>query len=608
MTRIRILDANLINQIAAGEVIERPGSVIKELVENALDADARHIQVKVRDGGMTYMQVVDDGWGMNQEDLSLSIQRHATSKISGRNLLDLHSFGFRGEALPSICEISRVLLQTYNGEDPLGWSLQVEGGTAGEIEPTRTEKGTSITIRDLFYTTPARLKFLKTASTELSYCVQHVKQLALSNPFVSFTFSQGDKTIFSYSGVPDGCSLGEALQQRVESVLGVQSAQNGYWVAREHNGMLCQCWVSLPTYRSSAHQYCFVNKRPVNDRVVRACVRTAYQDVLMPGEQPSFVLFINMDPQDVDMNVHPTKAEVRFRDFSRVRSLIISTVRDALASSSHRTASTLADNFVQAVTIPQVIAPAFTIPQASPQYAVGGGGGGAPRSYTPAARAFDPRPPASIVSFPHFSPADHDSEFLGTAIGQAFDSFILAQKGDALFLIDQHAAHERIMYENIEKGLKLDGNGWIVSTWPKQNLLIPEELTLSDEEVLAIEEMLPYVEAMGFTAKLTAQNTLLLQAAPSICAEKNPGGLLREILVECRQNGVNTALLSKIHRIFATHACHHSVRANHELSLEEMNALLRQIETTERSGQCNHGRPSYVQISRGDIEKLFERS
>lgn len=612
MSRIRILDSSTINQIAAGEVIERPGSVVKELLENALDAEARSVRITVRDGGKTFIQIQDDGIGMSREDLSLCVQRHTTSKLTGHNLLDIHSFGFRGEALASICEISRVSIQTYDGSlkpAPTGWQLDINGGVADTVSPTSLPRGTSITIRDLFYTTPARLKFLKATQTELSYCLQHVKQLALSSPQTGFTFTHNDKVLLQCEPAPKEADADEALARRVRALLGEEAAENGAWMSEEKDGVRCVCWAALPTYRMAAQQYCFVNNRPVRDRLLIAAVRAGYQDVLMAGEQPAFVLFLTLNPQLVDVNVHPTKAEVRFRDWGKVRALVLSVIRATINQSAQRTSSTLEGNFLRAVEMMD------QAPSAYPAKAIGAAAMPIP---TPSrywqhpiaenreavrvgnAAAFWPKP--TLVSEAAQTAVD-----LGAPVGQIFDSFILAQQGDSLFVVDQHAAHERIVYEELQKLFVLDGNGWVVYSGPRQKLLSPESVPLNQEEALAAQELAPYLERMGFEVRW-ALPEIWLEAVPACCAETNPTGLLCELLREMLHDGVNSVLLQKLHHLFATYACHHSVRANHALSLPEMDSLLRQIESTARSGQCNHGRPSYVRVSRAALNHLFERA
>lgn len=620
MGYIRVLDQGLINQIAAGEVIERPGSVIKELVENSIDAGAQKIDVIVRDGGRTYISVKDDGCGMSQEDLALCVERHATSKLTGHNLLDIHSFGFRGEALPSICSIGRVCIKTRQNQDACGWCLTLEGGESRVIEPSAHDTGTLVSIRDLFYTTPARLKFLKTNATELSYCLQNIKQLALSNPNIAFSFMNGEKQMLDYPSVLVSEEPERLISERIAQVLGSNFSENSHLIQKESNGMQCICWMCLPTYHTSVNQYCFVNKRPVKDRFLFSAIRTAYQDVLVPGEQPSFVLFLTLDPQEVDMNVHPTKAEVRFRNINQVRSFVISTVRENLAQFSNQTSTELANQFSNYAQVEPIWRNQYTDTKQNYMQiqSVVNSNRSIPLATNIPSSLAQPKETVDAETFyirkadmpltQSFAIEPMDQEFLGKACAQIFNSFILAQNEDTLFIIDQHAAHERIMYENIEKGLQFDGNGWIVTMWLKQKLLMPEQIELSDEDSLAIQEFIPYLNQMGFAVAYDGKKTLEVDAVPSICAETDPIGLLKDIIHELIHDSNNNSLLKKIHHIFATYTCHHSIRANHSLSIDEMNMLLRQIEQTERSGQCNHGRPSYIRISRNHLEKLFERT
>jgi DNA mismatch repair protein MutL len=637
---IRILPPELINQIAAGEVVERPASVIKELVENSMDAGSSVIDVFVRDGGLTHIGVKDNGTGMAKDDLELCIQRHATSKLIGKNLLDILSYGFRGEALPSICSISRTCIRSKRSEDLSGWLLKVENGEITELSPTQCDVGTFISVDDLFYTTPVRLKFLKAVSTELSYSMQAVKVLALSNYAVAVSFTNGKHRSFEYKKA-------DSLEQRIIDVLGGEFFENGVVFAAECNSMKLNGWFGFPTYRSKTIAYSFVNGRPVKDRFLAMAVKTAYQEVIIPGEQPSFVIYITLDPQEVDVNVHPAKTEVRFRDQNKVRSFIIGSIQEKLKKHSQYTSPGIVDRVFK-YSVPEggqrsiQTAPSASANQAalkkdyafvSSEEKLGGGDSGVSIFPIFAATATertghdDPellhrksprdklygivfsantleKPPAPS-NLSSFNDANTAMDF-GTAKAQIFSSYVISQNEDAIFIIDQHAVHERIVYENIKKNVRLDENGWIESSLPVQKLLMAEVIALSDKEALAILEYIPYIIKLGFKVVLDGQKLEILEI-PQLFAESNVLNLVRHIIDEFIDYGISESFLAKVHKIFADHACHNSVRANHSLSFDEMDALLRTIEETDRIGQCNHGRPSYIKLSRTHIERLFER-
>lgn len=609
MDKIRLLESELINQIAAGEVVERPASVIKELIENSIDAGSSLVEIFVRDAGQSYVCVKDNGCGMSKEDLELCVRRHATSKLTGKNLLEIHSFGFRGEALPSICSISRVEIKTKQAQDEIGWLLKIDGGNVISVEPTNQNIGTTITIRDLFYTTPARLKFLKSNSSELSNCSQNIKNLALSNPNITLSLSSNDKNLFRYDAVKvEG--LCEITTERVKDILGDDFSQNGFFIENEYENMHCFGWLCLPTYHTTFNQYCFVNKRPIKDKTIVSAVKIGYQDVIIPGEQPSFVIFLNIPTEDVDMNVHPAKTEVRFRNSAKIRSFIINTVKRALEKFSAGTSSHLENNFLQYSQPNRNYSRAY-----SPTYHNCESAVKEVRQENPGTFDFITEPVFRKDYEEYYKenpamnrPMEGDRNIdLGLAKAQIFESYILSQNKDSLFLIDQHAAHERIVYENVKEQLIVGDDGFIRASFPKQKLLIPERVELCENEMLAIDDNLESINQIGFCVE-KQEGALLIKEVPLICANSDVKNLLKEMIKEIINADTNSVFLEKIHKIFATHACHNSIRANHRLSLDEMNALLRQMETTARSGQCNHGRPSYVKITNKNIEKLFERT
>ncbi|GHS93917.1 DNA mismatch repair protein MutL [Alphaproteobacteria bacterium] len=637
MSCIHLLPSDLISQISAGEVIERSASVLKELVENALDAGSTSIHISIENGGQTLICVKDNGVGMSKDDLVLSIQSHTTSKLSGRNLLDIHTFGFRGEALETISAISRVKIQTRSQGEPHGWSLSVEGSERVTLEPAALEEGTLVTVRDLFYKTPVRLKFLKSTTTELSFCVQQIKNLALASPYVAFSFTNAQKKVFAYEAVAADTPFKEALCQRAKDVLGADFYQNSIaFQEKSPEGAACLGLISCPTYHGREGQYLFVNQRPIKDRFLAAAVKVAYQNVLIPGEQPSYILFLTVDIQDVDVNVHPTKREVRFRSPSKIRSFLISAVQDALAS-VRETSSLLAHKFATYAE-PEVPATLRKIGGADiqstqhvyPRLAAVGSEDFFKEKFflketfpdlrssvlqegifAASADASDSVPCAfeALPNEPSLKEKTESAESLdlGQAKAQLFDSFILSQNADSLFLLDQHAAHERIVYENIQKNLSIDESGHIRSSFPQKKLLFPLEVKLQSEDALRFSEVQPLLSKLGFEGEAKAE-FFLVTAVPSFCTDFNGSDLISLLIQELAQQDIAPSLLHKIHLLFATKACHNSVRANHALSFEEMNALLRQMESTQRSGQCNHGRPSFVRLGRKDLEKLFERS
>jgi DNA mismatch repair protein MutL len=628
---IRILPSDLVNQIAAGEVIERPASVIKELVENSIDASSTSVDVFVENGGQSYICVKDNGAGMTIGDLELCIQRHATSKLLGKNLLDIHTFGFRGEALPSICSISRVEIKSKTPNEDLGWLLGLDGGVEVKIEPIKLDAGTVVTVRDLFYKTPARLKFLKSSSSELAASGLQVKLLALSNHKVAFSFVSAGRRLFYYAA-------SDTQLARLQDVMGADFCENGVAVQYDEEGITITGLASCPTYHKNGGQYLFVNNRPVKDRLLAGAIKVAYQRVLVPGEQPSYALFVSMEPQDVDVNVHPAKTEVRFRAPGRIRSAIITAVEQALLT-TQRTATTFADKFMSscqrdrdnfgwldvqayrsaaadcsnAQSSLQENGPSLSngsefssLPydnNVSPPHDVFLGGAS---SYTGSSSRGLPNAPHDSSNSPYSSLS------LGTPKAQVFDSFIIAQNGNEMFLIDQHAAHERVVYEHLEQYLTLDAAGNVAWTGPTQRVMFPVYAELAAVTALNADEVHSFLCEIGFECELVSNNDQTMQvsifAVPKICEALDVAGLVHDIIDDTLGHHDKSSLLEAVHKVFATYACHHSIRANHPLNDAEMNALLRQIEDTPRSGQCNHGRPTYVKLSRKDLERLFERA
>ncbi|CAO5677039.1 MAG: DNA mismatch repair protein MutL [Holosporales bacterium] len=612
---IRILDSVLVNQIAAGEVVERPLNVVKELLENALDAGAKNITVTLLDGGKSLIRVQDDGFGMTQDQLPLAFTRHATSKIPDNNLFNIQSFGFRGEALPSIASIARVTVTSRPKDQELGYMLSIE---AGEVlhapKPIPADYGTTIDVMDLFYAVPVRLKFLKSASTEQAYVTDMIEKIAMANPDRGFKVYYDKKLAFDYAPMDDST-------KRMEDVLSKDIIQNSCPVFAKRDGMHLEGRISLPTYHKGTNkdQYFFVNGRPVKDKILLNAIKFAYRDVLESNRHPVVVLFLTLDPFMVDLNAHPNKTEVRFRDSQSVRNFVVSGLEDALRQTSRQTAQKLVDSAVAAFKEPSQLFEHHPVrredivhtPMPRTSYASFKGHDG-PKDFT-----FTPRQEPSRVSsfaessfegsaalsqkvFEDFSLAETVKTFpLGLAQCQLFDTYILAQKENAFILVDQHAAHERLVYEEFKE--KTLNNG--VVTAP---LLLPEMLSLTALEFDALEKNKQALHQLGFRFDLYP-NSVLVREIPSLLSGLDANQLLKEIVSDLLDDQDPLSLLMIQCEKLATAACHNSIRAGKKLSVPEMNALLRKMEQTDYSAQCNHGRPTYIELSKSDLEKLFGR-
>ena len=591
--RIKLLNSSLINQIAAGEVAERPAAVVKELAENAIDAGATRIEVNLRDGGRTLIQVMDDGCGMNQADLSLCVERHATSKLNTGDLFNIHSFGFRGEALPSIGSVSRLTIVSKSRDEDMAWQLDVEGSVKGDLIPASHPGGTRVTVRDLFYATPARLKFLKSSGTELGHCADHLNRLAIAHPSIEFTLKDGTRTVFHYPLCKD-------LQERLKAVLGQTFVENAREVIAKRDGVELVGWTSLPTYNSSQStgQYLFVNDRPVKDKVLGAAVRVAYQDFLPGNRYPSLALFLRVDPLEVDVNVHPAKTEVRFRDAQIVRGLLISALKQTLNEVSGETSTHLARDAVAVLRDNHSPAGMTTrsyaaYPQSRPmpfQGRISGIGGGNLQ-----AKAF-------VDEAVHLTtdPVLEEEYPLGVARAQIHKTYILSETKDSLVIVDQHAAHERLVYEKMKEQYS---NKEIRG----QTLLLPEMVTLIETDVEILKPYLEDLERLGMGIEIFGETSLVVRQIPALLSNTDISALIRDLIADFKELGNHYSLTEHLHEILSTLACHNSVRAGRNLSLPEMNALLRQMEETPHSGQCNHGRPTYIELKKEDIEKLFNR-
>jgi DNA mismatch repair protein MutL len=585
---IRRLPEGLVNRIAAGEVVERPASVVKELVENALDAGASKISVTVEGGGRGLIAVADDGFGMTADELLLAVERHATSKLDDDALIRITSYGFRGEALPSIAAVGRLRLLSRTADADSAWALDVEGGEVGLPRPAAGPCGTRVEVRDLFYRTPARLKFLRAERSENEAIGEVVRRLALAAPAAAFSLEIDGRP--SWRAEPVLADLPEARRQRAAAVLGRDFRDASLLVEAVREGTRLDALIGLPTASRNdpRGQHLFVNGRPVQDKLLRGALRGAYSDLLFHDRQPMAAIWLELAPEQVDVNVHPAKAEVRFREPGMVRGLIVGALKRALAEHGQRTA-------------PSLGRAALGI--------AGGGGFGWPSRPAPGlaetAAAF--QAPSSLdLGAPQAGPtpeipAEPSPHPLGAALAQLHDSYILAQAADGLVLVDQHAAHERIVYERLKREL-LDGGV------RRQALLLPEIVELDAAECGALLRRSAELAELGLVIDGFGDGAVIVRETPALLGVAAAKGLVRDLASDLVGDiGETLALREALERVAATMACHGSVRAGRRLAQPEMDALLRQMEATPHSGQCNHGRPTYIQLRKDDLERLFQR-
>ncbi|MBL8659839.1 MAG: DNA mismatch repair endonuclease MutL [Rhodospirillales bacterium] len=599
---VRKLPDSVVNRIAAGEVVERPASVVKELVENSIDAGASAIQVVIRDGGRALISVADDGCGMARDDLCLAVERHATSKLADETLSRIGTFGFRGEALPSIAAVSRLSIATRQRDQDSGWALDVDGGHKGEAKPSGQADGTRVEARDLFFATPARLKFLKAAATETRHAVEAVQRLAMAHPEVGFFVGDGDRPLLNLPALRGDAE--DARLRRLSKILGPDFARSAVAVAGERDGVRLGGFAGLPTLnrRVATMQFLFVNGRPVRDRLLYGAIRGAYQGLLPSDRHPMAVLFVDAAPEDVDVNVHPTKAEVRFRDAALVRGLIVSTLRHALAGTAQRTAVPVSMPAAAAVTArPPADWRAPLAPRARDRVATPSFPGLreplAPYDLAPSAPTADwPVPP------PGEEAADPEQPVLplGLARAQLHSTYIIAETADGIVLVDQHAAHERLTQERLKRELA-------AGVPARQGLLIPEVIELDEGRIAALEARAAEFEAIGMVIERFGAGAVIVREVPALLGTVEVSALIRDLADELVDDDAHLSLNERLEKVIATMACHHSVRAGRTLSVSEMNALLREMEATPFSGQCSHGRPTYVELSLAEIEKLFGR-
>ena len=603
--KIRLLPPNMVNQIAAGEVVERPASAVKELVENSIDAGAGKIDIVLRNGGQTYLSVTDDGHGMTKEELSFSMERHATSKLPDDNLENIVTLGFRGEALPSIGSVSRVVLTSRVFGSQEGWQLRVDGGKEFESKPAAHPQGTSVEVRDLFYATPARLKFLKTERTEMNHTTDAVKRLAMAHPNIAFTLFNGERHILKVS-----CSQGDFLStrlDRVDAIMGNEFGLNALTIDAEREGLRLTGHAGLPTLNrgNASLQYLFVNDRSVRDKLFFGAVRGAYRDFLAHDRYPLLALFLEVPPDALDVNVHPAKTEVRFRDPGLVRGLIVSALKHALAGAGHRASTTVSQAALGAFQSP--INKQLFVQSAQRTNVTNGfpeaSGFNPPSSVTSALANLDHSPSAKAeieISGNRGTSENFGGYPLGAARGQLHETYIVSQTTDSIVIVDQHAAHERLVYEEMKATMNSEGVR-------RQGLLIPEIVELDEVAAEKIVEKSGELEEMGLVLETFGPGTVVVREVPALLGEINIQGLIKDLADEIVELDDTLSLKSRLADVCSTMACHGSVRAGRRLNGDEMNALLRQMEATPHSGQCNHGRPTYVELKLTDIEKLFGR-
>ncbi len=602
---IRQLDDAAINRIAAGEVVERPASAVKELVENAIDAGATRIAIEVADGGKTLIRVTDDGCGIAAGDLPLALSRHATSKIDGSDLLNIHTFGFRGEALPSLGAVGRLTITSrVSGADAA--SIQVSGGKMDAVKPAALRAGTVVELRDLFYATPARLKFMRTDRAEAQAISDIVKRLAMAEPSVAFTLrdvSGGGEGRVTFRADRENGDLFDALHARLARVLGREFAENALQIDATREGLRLYGYAALPTYSRGAAvaQYLFVNGRPVRDKMLTGALRAAYFDFLSRDRHPAAALFIDCDPTLVDVNVHPAKSEVRFRDPGLARGLIVSSLRHALAEAGHRASSTVANATLGAMRpepAPATPARVYQMDRPSPAARQA-----AYRAQSPGFAELSQDYSGRIVEpVPETAPEDEPQDLpLGAARGQVHENYIIAQTADGMVIVDQHAAHERLVYEKLKSQMAENGVA-------AQALLIPEIVELTDGDCARLMAVAEDLSRFGLTIESFGGGAIAVRETPAILGEVDARAMILDILDELSDQGESQMVQARIEAILSRVACHGSVRSGRRMRAEEMNALLREMEATPHSGQCNHGRPTYVELKLSDIERLFGRS
>ncbi len=608
---IRRLPPETVNRIAAGEVVERPASAVKELVENALDAGASRIEIEADGGGLTRILVADDGQGLSADDLLLAVERHATSKLAPAedgtwDLLHISTMGFRGEALPSIGSVARLSIASRPKAGGAAHAILVEGGAMGDVGPAAFAgpHGARVEVRDLFYATPARLKFMKSERAEQMAIAEEVKRQAMAHEAVAFTLDIDGRRALRLSAEHPGS---EGRLARLAAVLGREFQDNALLIDQERDGVRLTGFAGLPTYNrgNAGHQYLFVNGRPVRDRLLQGALRGAYADYLARDRHPAAALYLELDPQMVDVNVHPAKAEVRFRDPSLVRGLIVGALRHALAGAGHRASTTVAASALAGFRAehfpPSGPSPAgysawqaggWTPTRSQPSYSLPG-----MAEATARVEYETPEPSSAPDSGQVIDPVDYP---LGAARAQVHETYIVAQTRDGIVVVDQHAAHERLVYERMKGEMAAGGV-------MRQTLLLPEVVDLDPAEAERVVAKAEELAALGLVIEAFGPGAVLVRETPALLGDTDAAGLIRDIADDLSEGGDALALKERLEEVCSTMACHGSVRAGRRLTAAEMNALLREMEVTPHSGQCNHGRPTYVELKLADIERLFGR-
>jgi DNA mismatch repair protein MutL len=596
MSALRRLSSNLVNQIAAGEVVERPASAVKELVENAIDAGAHRIAVTLKEGGRTFLAVVDDGVGMSAAELELAVERHCTSKLPDDDLADIRTLGFRGEALPSIASVSRFTITSRPAGADTAWSLAIDGGAKAKPMPAAHPSGTRVEVRDLFFATPARLKFLKEPRTESSHVADAMRRLAMAHPAISFRLESEERTLIDLPAAnPSLLEKGDAARlERLSAIMGRDFGENSLAIDANREGFRLTGFAGLPTLNrpTAQHQYLFVNGRPVRDKLLNGAVRGAYQDFLARDRNPMVALFLEAPPELVDVNVHPAKTEVRFRDAGIVRGLIVGALRTALSAAGHRASTTVSDAALGAFRPHSGYS--------NPLPMGGGYSSSLPRGLAETAMQFlspfaepSARVEQQVEANGHRYP-------LGVARAQLHETYIVAQTDEGVVIVDQHAAHERLLHEKLKNQLESEGV-------KRQALLLPEVVEVGEDGARRLTQRAAELGEMGLVLEPFGLGAVVVRETPALLGEADIQGLVRDLADELAEMGDHLSLKEKVEKVCGTLACHTSVRAGRRLSVEEMNALLRQMEATPHSGQCNHGRPTYVELKLADIERLFGR-
>jgi len=601
---LRRLPSTLVNRIAAGEVVERPASAVKELVENALDAGARRIAVTLKEGGRTFISVVDDGVGMSPDELRLAVERHCTSKLPDDDLTDIRTLGFRGEALPSIASVSRFTITSRPAGADTAWSLEIDGGAKGEPRPAAHPQGTRVEVRELFFATPARLKFLKEPRTESGHVADAMRRLAMAHPEVSFRLESEERALIDLAAAKPSLLSGDAARlERLSAIMGREFADNAVAIDATREGFRLTGFAGLPTLNrpTSQHQYLFVNGRPVRDKLLAGAVRGAYQDFLARDRHPMVALFLEAPPEMVDVNVHPAKTEVRFRDAGIVRGMIVGALRTALSAAGHRASTTVSDAALGAFRPHTGFATPLPMGGGHGGGNYGGGYSSVPRGLAEAAMQF--MAPldglsARVEEQPtNIAPGNYP---LGVARAQLHETYIVAQTDQGVVIVDQHAAHERLVHERLKTQLEAEGV-------KRQALLLPEVVEIGEDGARRLAQRAAELADMGLVLEPFGLGAVVVRETPAVLGEVDIQGLVRDLADELSEMGDHLSLKEKVEEVCGTLACHTSVRAGRRLTVEEMNALLRQMEATPHSGQCNHGRPTYVELKLADIERLFGR-